>query len=272
MMAPVRQMLYELFGRHFGVNELVAIFSVRLDEAGTDGRSPYTAVAGAVASIQQWESLEKAWERLLARRQVRAFHFKEFQQRSGDFKGWSNLKSNTFSAAMEKIIKKHTLFRIAVGIEDAVHTEIKERMKGIKGFGPDSNYGLCLRYLMFLGCEYVSKQVSRDAKVTLMIEDGPWASGAVKAFSQVSGAAGRKWTRVKHAHMLDGISVIPKGKTRTLEAADYLVGTTHQRMLIRKFTRRHHPQVSILLDRPFLEQWYEKMIEEKERRRARRKI
>ncbi len=43
----------------------MVIFSARLDETGTDGKSPYTVVGGAVATVEQWDELEAAWDRLL---------------------------------------------------------------------------------------------------------------------------------------------------------------------------------------------------------------
>ena len=60
---PARQTFFELFDQTRKINELMAIFDERLDESGTDGRSPYTAVAGAVATTGQWESVEAAWGR-----------------------------------------------------------------------------------------------------------------------------------------------------------------------------------------------------------------
>lgn len=259
----ISELLRNLFGHRLGADELVAVFSVRLDESGTDGRSPYTAVAGAVATTEQWDALEKAWNLLLKSRKVRAFHNKEFRGRSGGFQNWSNLKSTNFEKAVKRIIKKNTEFRIAVGVENSVHAEIKEKMRGVKGFNADSNYGLCLRYLMFLA----SMHVPQGSKIMLMLEDGPWAKGAISVYTKVSRMTG-KWKPARYAHMLDGITVLPKGRTRTLEAADYLVGVAHQRMLIGEFTKKHHPQVSILLKRSFLERWYEGMIKEKEHRRA----
>jgi hypothetical protein len=60
----------------------------------------------------------------------------------------------------------------------------------------------------------------------------------------------------------------PKGSTKTLEAADYLVGVAHQRLIKGWFKKSENPQVSILLNRPLLERWYDGMLKEKELRRA----
>jgi hypothetical protein len=249
-----------------GADELVTIFSARLDETGTNERSPYTIVSGAVASLAQWKKLETAWSQLLARAHIQSFHSKEFNAREVPFDTWSDFKCKRFSANQDKLVKKHTLFRIAVGVDDAVHAEIKAKMKGVKGFRADSNYGLCLRYLMFLACETIEKQITSDFKMTIMLEDGPWAAGAVNLYTRVSAMTG-KWKPAKHAHRLAGISVIPKGGSLSLEAADYLAGIYHKRMLCRRFSVRDNPQVAILLNRKVLERWYEGMVAEKESRR-----
>lgn len=64
-MSTFKARLRAIFGRSFGGNELVMQFSLRLDETGTDGRFPYTVVAGAVATVDHWDALETAWAKML---------------------------------------------------------------------------------------------------------------------------------------------------------------------------------------------------------------
>lgn len=247
---------------------MVVYFSARLDETGTDGNSPYTVVGGAVATVDQWEGLEAGWGALLARNGVSAFHTYEFNTGIGDFAGWSPFKRKRFVEAMEKICKLRTLFRVSVGVEDAAHSEIKQRMQGIKGFRPDSNYGLCLRYLMFLTCQTIETNGFNDFRLSILVEDGPWAAGAADVYSRVSRMTNTKWKPAKHAHRLDGFASGRKGSTRTLEAADYLVGVAHQRLTNGRFKKSESPQLSLLLNRSMLERWYDGMLKEKEIRRA----
>ena len=244
---------------------MVAIFSIRLDETGTDGMSPYTVLGGAVATVPQWDSLEQAWAKLLRTNRISAFHAREFNERHGEFSEWGTFKRKRFADAQKKIVNKNTVFRVSVGIESAVHQNIKKRMKGIKGFRPDSDYSLCLRYLMFLACEELEK-LAPDFHVTIMLENGPWASGAVETYHRISQMTG-KWKPAKHAHRLAGIDVLEKGESLTLEAADYLVDIAHRRMLDGKFQKADGAQSQILLTEPFLEQWYQGMLAEKEVRR-----
>lgn len=266
-MAPLRQHLHDLSGRVWGRDDLVVIFSARLDETGTDGRSPYTVVGGAVATVDQWDRLESAWGRLLTRSKVPGYHWKEFNDPNNRVFGrWSDLKRKRFVEAQEKIIKNNTLFRVSVGLESAVHADIKKRMRGIKGFTSESNYSLCLRYLMFVTCEQLAKR-DPNCRLTILVEDGPWASGAMQTYQRIVAMTGR-WKPAKHAHRLAGFGSAPKGKRLSLEAADYLVGEEHARMLAERGPRRRAQTLSMLLTGPLLEQWYEGMMKEKEARRT----
>lgn len=266
-MLPVRQYLHALLGKRFGVGDLVVIFSARLDESGTDGISPHTVVGGAVATADNWDKLEAAWRRLLVRSKVSSYHGKEFKDGKGNFSGWSKIKINRFIKSQEKIIKAHTLFRVSVGIEDAIHSEIKSLMKDVKGFRPSSNYGLCLRYLMFIASERLVDSGYHNHRLTVLVEDGPWLRSADSTYWDVSRMIkGHKVA--KHAHRLDGFGHAPKGACLSLEAADYIAGSEHGRFMSGGGTRQEAGALSLLLDRNELEKWYEGMIEEKERRRA----
>lgn len=247
-----KESLRRLFGGRWSGDELVIYFSTRLDEKGTDERSPFTVVGGAVAQASQWDKLETAWNGMLKANRLAAFHAKNFYGPHGDAASWSRLKLQRFEARQAKICSKNTLFRISIGVEKAVHSEIKKRMQGIKGFYPDSDYSLCLRVLMFHACEEIERHIVKDFKLTVLVEDGPWAAGAAKLYSRVSRMTG-KYKPARHAHHLGGFAMRPKGETRTLEAADYLVGLAHKRLSDGVFKKSEHPQFSMLLDRSMLE-------------------
>lgn len=265
-MLPFGQHLRALLGRALGPDDPVAVFSVHLDETGTDGISPYTVVAGAVAAPDQWDSLETAWSRLLARSAVDAYHWKEFKDGKGCFKGWSDLKRNRFVRAQEKIIRKNTIFRISAGVHDETHKDVKERMRGIKGFHPDSNYGLCLRYIMFHTCDQLT-EIDPDCQLTILVEDGPWTAGALATYQRVSRMRGGSKPS-RYAHRLAGFGAASKGERFSLEAADYLAGSEHARLMAGKPPQRGSETLSVLFTASILESLYEGMINEKERRRA----
>lgn len=126
----------------------------------------------------------------------------------------------------------------------------------------------CVRYLSFFACANIAhSKGDDDFRLSFIVEDGPWASGAADVYSRVTGAKG-KWRPPPHGKYLNGFAVVPKGEMRSLEAADYLAGIANQRLLTNTFKKSEHPQASILLNERFLRRWYRSMIDEKERRRA----
>jgi hypothetical protein len=111
-------------------------FSARLDETGTDGRSTYAIVAGGVSVPQFWKEVENKYSRLLASRRVSVFHWKEWMDRDGDFKGWSKLKRERFIRAKEKIFEKSIVFTIAVAVHRETHRSVKKVWSGSEGLSP----------------------------------------------------------------------------------------------------------------------------------------
>lgn len=256
-----------LFGRNFGENGFLALFSLRLDEKGNDGKSQYFVIGGAVATINQWKKLETAWDRLLSNRNVDSYHWVDFNRRQKSFDGWSDYKCKRFEESQKKIIKRNTRFRASVGIDKAVHKDIKARMRGIRGFNGDSDYGLCLRWLMFATSEILMK-VDPDHRLAILIEAGPLAAGAASTYHRVAAMTG-KWNPAKHAHRLVDFGKAPKGESRSLEAADYLAHSEWFRIENGKRRRqRNIERLSVVLTECELERWYKGMIREKETRLA----
>jgi hypothetical protein len=236
-----------------------------LDETGTDGRSKFTLVGGAIAPPESWNALEAAWGALLKRSGVPAYHWKKYNDPNDEtFGAWSRLKRERFETAQRKIIRNCTSFRVAVGVESAVHADVKKRMKGIKGFRADSDYSLCLRWLLFAACEELGK-LDPDCHLSVLVEDGPWASGAMQTYQHVAAMTGGR-RPAKHARRYAGFASAPKGVRRSLEAADYIAGSELGRLQAGR-KRKERDTLAVMLRKPQLEQWYEDMMMEKEARR-----
>jgi len=177
-------------------------------------------------------------------------------------------KKRRFQGFQERIINDHTVFRISAAVHQDTHRNVKDRMRGIKGFKADSDYGLCLRVIMFGACEHLSRS-DPNCRLAVMVEDGPWTSGAYDTYNRVA-AMQAKWKPAKHAHRLAGFSSVPKGVRPSLEAADYIAAKEHLRATadIRTAPLQGQNILSYFLSEAELERWYEGMIEEKELRRA----
>lgn len=254
-----------IWGRAFKEGDYLMLFSMRLDETGTDGTSPYVTVGGAVAPLPHWLALEKRWRALLTQKGISAFHLKEFDQREKQFNGWRKLKCELFERRLVKIIESNVTFRVAISIDSAAHANVKKRMQGIKGFSPSSDYSLCLRYLMFHACQ-VLEGIDPDCQLAVLVEDGPYAAGAAATYQKVA-AMQSPWKPAKHAHRLAGFGSLPKGLLPSLEAVDYIVGREHESLSVGRPSSSPNA-LRHLLCADDLEGWYEGMMREKEHRRA----
>lgn len=259
----------DLFGAPLGGGGgFMGFFSARLDETGTDGRSSFVIVAGGVSTVSDWNGLEAAWARLLDRSGVSAFHSKEFNERSGEFEGWSNLKCSRFTTAQEKILSRNVLFEIAVAVERKTHAAVKKAMHGTRGFKPDSDYGMCFRVLRYLVCEKLHS-IDARAQVQFIVEQGPRAADAAVIYEQIRRMTGANYRPAKYAEMLAGFAHAPKGALKSLEAADYIAGRSLADLEAGRFIGSNRPRyMCALLHEDFLCRWHEDMLKEKEHRRA----
>jgi len=73
---------------------------------------------------------------------------------------------------------------------------------------------------MFLACDSIETEITDDFRLSILVEDGPYAAGAAALYSRVSRMTG-KWKPAKHAHRLNGFAIAPKGHLCSLEAADF---------------------------------------------------
>ena len=264
----MRQFSEEL-AAHFGTRRdwgFVMLFSMRLDETGTDGNSEFVTVGGAVAAVPDWDLLEDAWKARLKARGIEFFHLADFDDRKPPYRGWSAGKSRLFESGLRGIIRHHTLFRCAVSVHSAAHAEVKKKMEGIKPFHKEADYGLCLRYLLHQTGDVLGK-IDPDFELDVMVERGPWTPGAHATFNRVA-EPGAKLKPTKVARHLGAFTDWPKGKFASLDAADLIVGREHARLMMRAPPSPRDEVLAHVLDATEMERFYDMMMEEKEARRA----
>lgn len=259
----------ERLAAHFGSRcdwGFVMLFSIRLDESGTDGKSGFVTVGGAVAAVPDWDELEDAWRAKLKPRGIEFFHLSDFDDRKPPYRGWSATKCALFENSLRGIIRHHTLFRCAVSVESAAHAEVKKKMQGIRPFHQEADYGLCLRYLLHHTGDVLAK-IDPDFELDVMVERGPWTAGAQATFNHIADP-GAKLKPTKHAHRLGAFAAFPKGKFASLDAADLIVGREHSRLMMRAPASPREELLAHVLDAGEMGRFYEMMMEEKEARRA----
>lgn len=253
----------EELAAHFGTRcswGFMMLFSMRLDETATHGEGDFMTVAGAVAEVPNWDNLEDSWRAKLAPRGIEFFHLKDFDGRQGVYYGWSDRKCQLFENGLRGIIRHNTLFRCSVAIHSAAHKHVKKRMVGVTGYRPESDYALCLRYLLLHSCKVLEKR-DPDFALDVMVERGPWSSGALATFEGMT-------KRSRIGSRLGTFSAPPKGKFASLDAADLIAGREHVRLMKREPPDPKDEVLAHVLTEEDMERFYEMMIEEKEVRRA----
>jgi len=74
------------------------------------GQPPYTAVAGAIATVSKWRSFDEQWTRALKDEGLEYFHMSDFAQSVGQFAvGWKNneKRRRAFLLRLAKIMVDH---------------------------------------------------------------------------------------------------------------------------------------------------------------------
>lgn len=268
MMAAVSNAVHCLFGKPPGERLVLALFSARFDETGTDGQHDHAILAGGVSRVEGWGHLEARWDRLMINRKVRLFHARDFNAGDGDFADWGRAKRSRLIKSMEKVIRDTVSFEVAVAVDRAEHTEIKRKMKGVRGFYADSDIGLCFRMALFLACQKV-KEIDGGGRLQVIVEDGPFSSNMHDVYQRIKKSHGAKYKPAMFAGMLAGFASVPKGELRSLEAADFLADRAIDDLRRGRFTKPGRPhRISAIAGPQFLDWWHQGMLQERERRTA----
>jgi len=81
------------------------MFSAFFDASGNEGRQEPLAVAGYLASREQWLLFERDWNETLKQAGLRYFRMSEFINRSGQFKGWNRAKRSRVFDSLTTLIR-----------------------------------------------------------------------------------------------------------------------------------------------------------------------
>jgi hypothetical protein len=63
------------------------IITSYMDESGTHGGSPATAMAAIMGNVAQWSRFQMEMDKLKKRYGFKVFHTKKFKAKAGDFRG-----------------------------------------------------------------------------------------------------------------------------------------------------------------------------------------
>ncbi len=203
---------------------------------------------------------------MMQARGVGVFHARDFNAGDGDFAGWKKQKRSRFIKAIDKIIDETVQFDVAIAVSKEFHASVKKQMQGVRGFRTDSDVGFCFRMALFFACQQIRKS-HPDGRLEVIVEDGPFSSNMAEIYQSIKRTAGAKYKPAMFADMLEGFASVPKGKLRSLEAADFLADRAIDDLRRRRLTNPGRPhRIAAIAGPKFLDWWRENMLEERERR------
>src|SRR5258708_4182735 len=92
-----------------------------LDEAGIDGKKPFTVVAGYRGCDANWTGFAEAWSAVLAtKRDVVEFSSRLFFAGKYPFNQWSREQQATFLDSLIEVVTTHEIIPFGVAVSNAV--------------------------------------------------------------------------------------------------------------------------------------------------------
>ena len=84
------------------------LYTVYFDESGTHDDSEAAVVAGFVSNATKWEAFSQNWQQVLNESGLDYFHMSEFENRRGDFDGWTEERKRELLGKLLPVIHEHT--------------------------------------------------------------------------------------------------------------------------------------------------------------------
>lgn len=106
---------------------LFNVYHGYMDESGTHDNSEVVAVAGYLATYEQWNAFEKEWNEAMRYFRVDDFHMTDFEAHKAEFANlgwWTNNRRAAFMERITGICQRHTI----IGLGCAIVREQYERI------------------------------------------------------------------------------------------------------------------------------------------------
>jgi hypothetical protein len=201
------------------IEESVGFF----DESGTHASAKILALGGWIASIAEWESFQKQWDKALRAAGASTFRFADFDNSRGVFEGWGAWRKENLITELFKILRRHDLRGVSAAI---VMPEYREVVAGTGSLLEEkhSPYVICQQLCIELICKHIPE------KVFCVFEDQrEFRSFAVQNYWDTKDRF-PEW-----ASKMSGIAYRPKTQFAGLQAADLLIYETAKSLHNRLF-------------------------------------
>lgn len=185
------------------------------DDSNTHGATKTVTMAGYIAPLENWRLFERASNDFFRREGIGRFHAKDFDKRSGDFKGSTLVHQLRFATEWFDIARETVMCGYAIGIDKADYNQAKSETRLAQSISP---YGYCFKILLRKICKNGAlwDQICSRG-LHLIIEHGNTGNAGLSVdFEAMLRENGPLNGRVK------SLSFAKKDDCRAIQLADYL--------------------------------------------------
>jgi len=205
-------------------NGLMAILAGYFDDSGTHDSSTCVVVAGAVASVNQWNRLAQEWAQTIEPWNLLHgyFHMADFVSGQGDYEGWSETEKRQRLRQLVGVIHRH--IRVLVG-NAIVHADFKVAYDKC----PCRDIGTAYRFCAFLALPAVDnwrRRSPRRKPVALIFESG---NKLLNEYGRILAQIG-DCERTREQYGISSITQGTKKDMPQLQAADLIAYAAYKSM------------------------------------------
>lgn len=202
-------------------DRLIVIFTAHIDEADTHGPSPDIIMAGFLGHAFQWRRFQKKLTKIQAIENFSVFHGKEFKARTGEFRGWDDIKCDRVISKLTDLVRLTLTEGFAVSLSRERYLTEYRSPPIPKKMTLDSQYGACFRACMAHFFDLMAERGYQD-KLNVVIERGhPNVWDCERIFNDLRSTC----KVVAGSDFLGDFSVRPKEGCPPLMVADMIAGT-----------------------------------------------
>lgn len=201
----------------FTKRRLMAMMAVYLDESGTHGSSPIITVGGYLAPVVQWKHFQSKWKAALQKEGIGYFHMTDFENRRGQFEGWTEERKVPFFQKLSKILLSHVTLGVAMAVViDDYNTAIP--LEHREGVHPYTFCAMeCMRQIRW----WTDQQGIRDPIAYVLEDGGPNPGEILRGKRQLESDS-----KLREAYRYSSLTHCDKRAMIQLQAADILAYET----------------------------------------------
>lgn len=198
------------------------------DESGLDERSKSFCIAGYVAESKNWFELRRSWSSTLAEAGVTCFHMADFENRQGEFEGWTNAKRIGFIKDLLALINSTDVWGVGCGIVKTDYERISAAFIARGKVTPHwyrHPYLLAFQHCLIETCVHAEDVHPREKIAFVFDQQAEFHARAEKVYEGLTSSG--KWPR---AFRLGSLRFASKLDAIPLQAADLLAYELRKRL------------------------------------------